>query len=105
MNEPHTQPREQERKSFVSRLVSFRISDLVIVFFLCVLVGMVLAVLNVDPARLWVDFFGAVADAWTSFFGNLGDALGWALQYFFLGAVIIIPIWILVRVVKALSKR
>lgn len=93
------------RKSFIQRLLAVRPSDLVIVFFLCVLVGMILAVLNVDPARLWVDFFGAVADAWSSFFGNLGDALGWALQYFFLGAVIIIPIWIVLRLIKAASKR
>lgn len=92
-------------RSFFQRMLAVRPSDLVIVFFLCVLVGMILAVLNVDPARLWVDFFGAVADAWSSFFDNLGDALGWALQYFFLGAVIIIPIWLVLRIIKAVSKR
>jgi hypothetical protein len=92
------------RKSFVQRLLAVRPGDLVIIFFLCVIVGMLLALLNVDPARLWVDFFGAVADAWTSFFENIGDALGWALQYFFLGAVIIIPIWVVWRIIKALSK-
>ncbi len=95
---------DRPQKSFLQRLLSVRPGDLVIIFFLCVIVGMLLALLNVDPARLWVDFFGAVADAWTSFFENIGDALGWALQYFFLGAVIIIPIWVVWRVIKALSK-
>lgn len=98
-------PAAPERRSFIQRLIAVRPSDLVIVFFLCVLVGMILAVLNVDPARLWVDFFGAVADAWSSFFENIGDALGWALQYFFLGAVIIVPIWLVIRLIKAVSKR
>jgi hypothetical protein len=98
----NTQAKSQ--KPFLQRLLAVRPSDLVIIFFLCVLVGMILALLNVDPARLWVDFFGAVADAWTSFFENIGDALGWALQYFFLGAIIIIPIWVVWRLIKALSK-
>lgn len=103
MTEPQ-KTSDQSPRSFLQRLLAVRPSDLVILFFLCVLVGMVLALLNVDPARLWVDFFGAVADAWTSFFENIGDALGWALQYFFLGAVIIIPIWLVWRLIKALSK-
>lgn len=98
----NTDPRSS--RTFLQRLFAVRPSDLVIVALCCVLVGMLLALLNVDPARLWVDFFGAVADAWTSFFENIGDALGWALQYFVLGAVIILPIWIVWRLIKALSK-
>jgi len=104
MSEPQNNTESQPPKSFLQRLLAVRPGDLVIIFFLCVIVGMLLALLNVDPARLWVDFFGAVADAWTSFFENIGDALGWALQYFFLGAVIIIPIWIVWRLIKALTK-
>jgi hypothetical protein len=104
MNEQLNKTEDRPNKSFLQRLLSVRPGDLVIIFFLCVIVGMLLALLNVDPARLWVDFFGAVADAWTSFFENVGDALGWALQYFFLGAVIIIPIWIAWRLVRALTK-
>lgn len=103
MSEPQN-TQDQASKGFLQRLLSVRPSDLVIIFFLCVIVGMLLALLNVDPARLWVDFFGAVAEAWTSFFDNIGDALGWALQYFFLGAVIILPIWVLWRVIKAATK-
>lgn len=92
-------------RSMIKRLTAVRPGDLVILFFLCVAVGMILAFLNVDPASLWMDFFGAVADAWRSFFGNLGSALGWALQYFLLGAVIIVPIWLLIHVIRALSNR
>jgi hypothetical protein len=92
-------------RSLLQRLAAVKPSDLIILFFLCVLVGMLLAVLNVDPASLWVDFFGALADAWRTFFGNLGSAISWALQYFFLGAVIIVPIWLLFHVIRALSSK
>ena len=92
-------------RSILQRLAAVKPSDLIILFFLCVLVGMILAVLNVDPASLWVDFFGALADAWSTFFENIGSAISWALQYFFLGAVIIVPIWLLFHVIRALTNR
>lgn len=93
------------RRSIAQRLLSVRPSDLVILVFLCVLVGLVLAVFNVDPARLWVDFFGAVADAWSEFFHTLGSSVRWAIQYFFLGAVIVIPIWLAVHLIRAFTRR
>ena len=93
------------RKTFLSRLLSIRPSDLIAIFFLCVLAGLVLAVFNVDPATLWGDFFGAVGEAWRSFFVIIADSLGWAVQYFFLGAVLVIPIWIVWRVIRAVSNR
>lgn len=107
-NPPPPPAREGEtrtKKSFVKRLLSIKPSDLIAVFFLCVLAGLVLAVFNVDPATLWVDFFGAVGEAWQRFFEILADSLGWAVQYFFLGAVLVIPIWIVWRVIKAVSDR
>lgn len=105
-NETRTETRDDAagtKKSFVKRLVSIKPSDLIAIFFLCVLAGLVLAVFNVDPATLWVDFFGAVGEAWQRFFEILADSLGWAVQYFFLGAVLVVPIWIAWRVIRALS--
>lgn len=108
MSEPTDTAPNAERshsRSIIKRLAAIKPGDLIVLFFLCVLVGMILAFLNVDPASLWVDFFGAVADAWRSFFENLGSALSWALQYFFLGAVIIVPIWLLFHVIRALTNK
>jgi len=92
------------RKSFVQRLVSIKPSDLIALFFLCVLAGLVLAVFQVDPRELWVDFFATVGDAWQEFFRIIFDSFGWAVQYFFLGAVLVIPIWIVWRLLKAMQK-
>lgn len=94
-----------QRRTLAQRLLSVRPSDLIILFCLCVVAGLVLAVFNVDPATLWVDFFGAVADAWASFFDALGSSLRWALQYFFLGAVIVLPIWLAIHLIRAFTRR
>lgn len=103
--DPQAAPKAAAPRPLIQRLAAIKPSDLVILFFLCVLVGMILAFLDVNPANLWVDFFGAVTEAWQRFFENLGSALGWALQYFFLGAVIIVPIWALFHVLRALSNK
>lgn len=98
-------PQSTGRKSVLQRVLSVRFADLMIVFLLCVLVGLVLAVFQVDPADLWVDFFQTMGDAWASFFDSIGASLRWALRYFFLGAVIVLPIWLAVHLIRAFTKR
>lgn len=93
------------KQTLRQRLTDIRPSDLVILFFMCVLVGLILAFFNVDPADLWVDFFATVAQAWESFFDGLGDIIANALKYFFLGAVIILPIWAVWHIMKAVMRR
>ncbi|KAA5805198.1 hypothetical protein F1654_04225 [Alkalicaulis satelles] len=93
------------RRTFLQRLVAFKPSDIVLLVVLCVVVGLVLAAFRIDPAELWVDFFGAVARAWSAFFESIGSTLRWAVQYLLLGAVIVVPIWIVVRVITAASRR
>ena len=108
MSENDTAPAREQRpkkKSFFARLVSIRPSDLIGVIVLCVIIGLVLAVFNVDPANLWVDFFDALGEAWQRFFEIIADSIGWAVQYFFLGAVIVVPIWIVYRLIKAASGK
>ncbi|WP_107712617.1 DUF6460 domain-containing protein [Oceanicaulis sp.] len=98
-------PKTSERHSLVHRVLSVRFADLMVVFLLCVLVGLVLAVFRVDPADLWVDFFHTVGEAWASFFDSIGASVRWALRYFFLGAVIVLPIWLAVHLIRAFTRR
>ncbi len=93
------------RSGLLGRITDVRFSDLVILFFLCVLVGLLLAFFNVDPADLWVDFFATVGEAWNSFFGGFFDLVGNALKYFILGAVVIVPIWAIWHVLRAVLRR
>lgn len=100
-----TEPVQPRKKTLLRRLADIRPADLVVLFFLCVAVGVLLAFFNIDPAYLWVDFFATVADAWHSFFGGLADFVINALKYFLLGAVIILPIWAVWHVLRAVLRR
>src|SRR5487761_1985925 len=62
-----------------------------------ILVGVVLAALGLDPYDIVHSVERLVRSIW-----NMGfDAFRWLWRYFLLGAVIVIPIWILMRVVNA----
>lgn len=64
---------------------------------LSILVGVVLSAIGLDPLDI-------IASARRLFFAiwDLGfDAINWAWRYFLLGAVIVIPIWIVMRLMNA----
>ncbi|WP_297736532.1 DUF6460 domain-containing protein [uncultured Maricaulis sp.] len=94
-----------ERSTFVQRLIRIGSTDIIRVIVLCVLAGFVLAAFHVNPRRLWVDFFGTIAESWGRFIEFLTHSVGWAIEYFLLGAVLVIPIWIVFRVLGALRNR
>ncbi|WP_420560833.1 DUF6460 domain-containing protein [Tepidicaulis sp.] len=56
-------------------------------------VGIVLAIFGIEPWQLWEDFLGTISRVWEMGF-NLID---WSFTYFLLGAVIVLPIWLVVR--------
>jgi hypothetical protein len=66
-------------------------------FLICILVGVVLNALGLDPFDIVQSIERLVRSIW-----NMGfDAFRWLWRYFLLGAVIVIPIWIIMRVVNA----
>ena len=71
----------------------------------CVAVGVVLSLFQIDPTLLWRDFFGAVRQAWERFWSLGWDTLSWALRYLALGAVIVIPVWLIYRLARAVLGR
>ena len=58
-----------------------------------VVVGVILSALGITPFNI-VDRIGLIIrNVW-----NLGfDALNWAVQYFLIGAIIVVPIWLISR--------
>jgi len=66
-----------------------------------ILVGVILSALGLDPLNL--------LDSVRRLFGNLWDmgfdAFRWLWRYFLLGAVIVIPIWIVMRLLNAPRAR
>ncbi|HEV8463944.1 MAG TPA: DUF6460 domain-containing protein [Pseudolabrys sp.] len=64
---------------------------------LSVLVGVILSALGLDPFDIIRSVERLVRSIW-----NMGfDAVRWLWRYFLLGAVIVIPIWILMRLFNA----
>ena len=62
-----------------------------------ILVGVVLSALGLDPFDILESLNRLVRSIW-----NMGfDAFRWLWRYFLLGAVIVIPIWLLLRLINA----
>ena len=68
---------------------------------LSILIGVVLSALGLDPLNIFASLQRLARDIW-----NMGfDAVRWLWQYFLLGAVIVIPIWLILRLVRAPKGR
>jgi hypothetical protein len=68
---------------------------------LCVLVGVILSALGFDPTNILASIERMVRTVWEMGF----DAVRWAWRYFLLGAVIVVPIWLVVRFLRAPAGR
>ena len=64
---------------------------------LSVLVGVILSAIGLDPADILRSLERLVQSIWDMGF----DAVRWAWRYFLLGAVIVVPIWLIVRLARA----
>ena len=64
---------------------------------LSVLVGVVLSAIGLDPMNILNSVERLIREVWDMGF----DAVRWLWRYFLLGAVIVLPIWLLVRLAKA----
>ena len=68
---------------------------------LSILIGVVLSALGLDPWNIVKSVTDLIRNVW-----NMGfDALRWVWQYFLLGAVIVIPIWLILRLIRAPRGR
>ncbi len=66
-----------------------------------ILVGVVLSALGLDPWNIIQSVKQLITDIW-----NMGwDAVRYLWRYFLLGAVIVIPIWIIMRLLNAPRGR
>jgi hypothetical protein len=68
---------------------------------LSILVGVILAAIGLDPMHIIESIRHLVENIW-----NMGfDVVRWLWRYFLLGAVIVVPIWFLMRLAKAPRGR
>jgi hypothetical protein len=64
---------------------------------LCVLVGIILSALGFDPGNIVESIRRMIQAVWDMGF----DAVRWLWRYFLLGAIVVIPIWLIVRLARA----
>jgi hypothetical protein len=68
---------------------------------LSILIGFVLHAFGFNPFNIIESIRSLIEALW-----NMGfDAIHWLWRYFLLGAIIVIPIWLIVRVVNAPRGR
>ena len=68
---------------------------------LSILIGVVLSALGLDPLNILTSLQRMIRDIW-----NMGfDAVRWLWQYFLLGAVLVIPIWLILRLIRTPKGR
>jgi hypothetical protein len=68
---------------------------------LSILIGVVLSALGLDPWNIYDSIARLFRRIWDMGF----DAVRWLWQYFLLGAVLVIPIWLILRLVRAPRGR
>ena len=68
---------------------------------LSILIGVILQVLGLDPWNIFDSLRLLVLHVW-----NMGfDALRWLWRYLVLGAVVVVPIWLIVRLMRLAQGR
>lgn len=68
---------------------------------LSILVGVILSVIGLDPTNVLQSIQNLVDALWERGF----DALRWVWGYFLLGAVLVLPIWLLVRLANGAGGK
>src|SRR5438128_6105239 len=71
------------------------------VVLLSILVGVILEVLGLDPWNIIESLRTLVLRIWDMGF----DAVRWLWRYLLLGAAIVVPVWLIVRLARAVKGR
>ena len=68
---------------------------------LSILIGVILEVLGLDPWNIFDSLRTLVVRIWDMGF----DAVRWVWRYLLLGAAIVVPIWLIMRLMRAAKGR
>jgi len=68
---------------------------------LSIVVGVILSAAGLDPWNILHSIEKLVRQVWDMGF----DAVRWLWRYFLLGAVLVVPIWLLVRLTRGVAGR
>lgn len=70
----------------------------------CIFVGGILYLLDVSPFDFWRGIFETVRGVVETILGSFGDIVGNLFTYLILGAAIVVPIWLIARLLSSGRK-
>jgi Family of unknown function (DUF6460) len=68
---------------------------------LSIVVGVILSAIGLDPWNILHSIERLIRDVWDMGF----DAVRWLWRYFLLGAALVLPIWLLLRLTRGVSGK
>ena len=68
---------------------------------LSIVVGVILSAVGLDPRNILQSIERLIRSVWDMGF----DAILWLWRYFLLGAALVVPIWLLVRLTRGVAGR
>lgn len=77
------------------------VSTIVKLIIACLLVGLVLSTLNVDPRNILAS--GQATIEWLIEVG--GEFFAWAVTHILTGAIVVIPIWVIIYLLRTAKSR
>jgi hypothetical protein len=95
------QRRRPERGAFTRFFGGPPLSVMFRLVLLSILIGVILKVIGLDPFNILRSVQDLIEYVW-----NMGfDAVRWLWRYFLLGAAVVIPVWLIIRLVRAAQGR
>lgn len=76
-------------------------STLLRLFVLSLVVGLLLSAFDVRPESL----LGAIGGTAESIFDSVADLVAWAVPYVLIGAVVVVPVWLVIAVLRHARRR
>lgn len=76
-------------------------STLLRLFILSLIIGLVLSAFDIRPESL----LGAVGGTVESIFNVVVDTVEWAVPFVLIGAVVVIPIWLILSAIRIARRR
>ena len=76
-------------------------STLLRLFILSLIIGLALSVFDIRPESL----LGAVGGTVESIFNVVADTVEWAVPFVLIGAVVVIPIWLILSAIRIARRR
>jgi len=100
MSIPSARPRLEDRRTESNALARFFGGPPLAVIFrlilLSILIGVILEVMGLDPLNIITSLRRLFLRIWDMGF----DAIAWLWRYLVLGAAIVVPVWVIIRITR-----